>query len=41
MSDKIRNVGERKTPSKEALDKFVEIYKKMVKQNGENAKLKK
>lgn len=30
---KITNVGKRKSPSKEALDRFINVYKKMVKEN--------
>lgn len=29
----MRNIGERKEPSKEALDRFITIYLRMVKEN--------
>ncbi|WP_033018281.1 hypothetical protein [Geobacillus icigianus] len=36
----VRCVGERKEPSKEALDNFIEIYIRMVKENEKRRKQK-
>lgn len=36
----VRCVGERKEPSKEALDRFIEIYVRMVKENEKRRKQK-